>query len=108
MSDTEADYLDARRLLQQTVVEDPRFAEAWVALAGTYWTSVLANYQLPAEAWPRVDRCLTEAAAIEPGLSDLHFGRAISGFFGAWQWAAADEEWQRGWAAPDRDLQPEL
>jgi len=108
MSNTEDDYLAARGLLQQAVDEDSRFAEAWVALAGTYWTSVLENYQQPTEAWSKVAQCLTQAAAIEPGLADLHFGRAIASFFGSWQWTAADQEWRRAWAAPDRDIQPEL
>jgi len=108
MSNTEDDDLSARALLQQAVDKDPRFAEAWVALAGTYWTSVLENYLPPSEAWPQVGRCLTRASALNPRLSDLHFGRAIASFFASWTWAAAEREWQQGWAAPDRDLQPEL
>jgi TolB-like protein len=108
MGTTEADYLDARGLLQLAVDRDPRFAEAWVALAGTYWTSALDSYEPPSDAWPQVDRCLTQAAAIQPGLADLHFGRAVAAFFGAFDWTTADLAWQRGWAAPDRDLQPEL
>ena len=38
MLNTEDDYLAARALLQQAVDKDPRFAEAWVQLAGTYLT----------------------------------------------------------------------
>jgi serine/threonine protein kinase/tetratricopeptide (TPR) repeat protein len=107
MSNTEGDYLTARALLQQAVDKDPRFAEAWVALGGTYWTSVLENYLPPSEAWPQVSRCLTRASALNPRLSDLHIGRAIASFFASWNWAAAEREWQQAWAAPDRDLQPE-
>ena len=107
MSNTEGDYLTARALLQQAVDKDPRFAEAWVSLAGTYWTSVLENYLPPSEAWPQVGRCLTRASALNPYLSDLHIGRAIASFFASWNWAAAEREWQQAWAAPDRDLQPE-
>jgi serine/threonine-protein kinase len=108
MGNTEEDYRTARALLQQAVDHDARFAEAWVALAGTYWTSVLENYLRPSEAWTQVDRCLARATALQPGLADLHFGRAIAAFFGSWNWPTADREWQQAWAAPDRDLQPEL
>ena len=108
MSNTEDDYLAARALLQQAVDKDPRFAEAWVQLAGTYWNSGLENYMPPSEAWPQADRCLTRASALNLRLSDLHFGRAIASFFGSWNWAAAEREWQQGWAAPDRDVQPEF
>jgi len=37
MSTTEDDYVAARALLQSAVDTDPRFAEAWIALGGTYW-----------------------------------------------------------------------
>jgi serine/threonine-protein kinase len=108
MLNTEDDYLAARALLQQAVDKDPRFAEAWVQLAGTYWNSGLENYMPPSEAWPQVDHCLTRASALNPHLADLHFGRAIASFFGSWNWAAAEREWQQAWAAPDRDVQPEF
>jgi eukaryotic-like serine/threonine-protein kinase len=108
MTNTEDDYLAVRALFQQAVDKDPRFAEAWVQLAGTYWNSGLDNYMPPSEAWPHVDRCLTRVSALNPRLSDLHFGRAIANFFGSWNWAAAEREWQQAWAAPDRDVRPEL
>jgi len=107
-SNTEDDYLTARALLQQAVDKDPRFAEAWVQLAGTYWNSGLENYMPPSAAWPQVDRCLSRASALNPRLSDLHFGRAIASFFGSWDWVMAEREWQQAWAAPDRDVQPEF
>jgi serine/threonine-protein kinase len=108
MSDTEDDYIAARTLLRTAVDKDPRFAEAWVALAGTYWTSVLENYMRPADAWPEVDRCLVRASTLNPRLTDLSFGRAMKQFFSERNWAGADRTWQIAESAPDRDIQPEL
>jgi eukaryotic-like serine/threonine-protein kinase len=108
MGNTEDEYIGARTLLQSAVEKDPRFAEAWVALAGTYWTSVLENYMPPALAWPQVDRSLSQAIALNPRLPDLGFGRAMKMFFAEWNWAGADRAWQIAESAPDRDIQPEL
>ena len=106
MGNTEDDYLSARAALQVAVEKDAKFAEAWIALAGTYWTSVLDNYTPPMDAWPEVDRCLGRAGAMNANLADLNFGRAIRSFFGDWNWPAADRQWQVAQSAPDRDIDP--
>jgi eukaryotic-like serine/threonine-protein kinase len=108
MSGSEADYLAARDLLQRAVARDSKFAEAWVALAGTYWTAALDNFTRPSEAWPEVERSLTKAAAVNPQLPDLRFGRAIKAFFADWAWSAAEREWSAASGLPERDIQPEL
>jgi serine/threonine-protein kinase len=108
MSQSAAEYLDARAWLQTAVAADPKFAEAWVALAGTYWTGALDNFIRPTEAWPEVDRSLAAATAVSPSLPDLHFGRAIKAFYGDRSWSAARREWQVASQLPDQDIQPEL
>ena len=108
MGTSEDEYVLARRAFQMAVDKDPRFAQAWLALGGTYWTSVLENYMAPIDAWPQVDRCLGQATALNPRLPDLNFGRALKTFFGLWNWREADREWQAAEAAPDSDIAPEL
>jgi serine/threonine protein kinase len=108
MNTTETDYLAARDLLERAVSKDGKFAEAWVALAGTYWTAALDGYTRPIDAWPQVDRSLGLASALNARLPDLHFGRAMKSFFFDWNWPAAEREWQIASEAPDRDIQPEL
>jgi serine/threonine protein kinase len=105
---TEEDLLAARPLLAAAVAKDPRFAEAWITLAGNYWNSVLENYMPPAEGWPEADRCLARATAVNPRLPDVGFGRAGKSFYADWKWAAADREWRIAESAPDRDIQPEM
>jgi serine/threonine protein kinase len=105
---TEEDYIGARPLLQAAVEADPRFADAWIVLAGNYWNSVLENYMAPADGWPQVDRCLDRTAALNPQLADLGFGRATKHFFADWNWVDADRAWRIAESAPDRDIQPEL
>jgi hypothetical protein len=60
----------------------------------------------PSEAWPQADRCLTRASALNLRLSDLHFGRAIGA---SWvlELGGGGAGMAAGWAAPDRDVQPE-
>jgi len=108
MINTEDDYVAARALFQLAVNKDPRFAEAWVALAGTYWTAVIDNYMAPGDAWSTVDHALGQASALSPRLPDLSFGRAMKIFFYEWNWAAADREWRAAESAPDRDIEPGL
>ena len=108
MGTSEEEYLLARRAFQMAVDKDPRFAEAWIGLAGTYWTSVVENYMAPIDAWPQVDRCLGQAAALNPRLADLNLGRALKTFYGLWNWRQADREWQAAEAALDSDIAPEL
>jgi eukaryotic-like serine/threonine-protein kinase len=108
LGDTEDDYVAARPLLQAAVEKDPRFAEAWAMLAGNYWISLLENYMAPADGWPQVERCLGHAAALNPRLTNLAFGRATKIFFSDRNWAEAERAWQTAESAPDRDIQPEM
>jgi serine/threonine-protein kinase len=108
MGNTEDDFVAARGLLRDAVGLDPRFAEAWVALAGTYWTSVLENYMPPQEAWTQVDECLEQVSGVNSRLPGLSFGRAIATCFSEWNWPGARREWRTAESAPDGDVQPEL
>jgi TolB-like protein len=108
MGSSEDEFVLARRAFQMAVDKDPRFAEAWIALGGTYSTSVLENYLAPIDAWPQVDRCLGQAAALNARLPDLNFARALKSFFGLWNWRDADREWQAAEAASDSDIAPEF
>jgi eukaryotic-like serine/threonine-protein kinase len=105
---TEDDFIAARPLLEAAVEKDPRFAEAWITLGGNYWNSVLENYMPPGDGWPRVDRCLDHATALNPRLPDLSFGRGTKRFFADWDWDAADRAWRIAVSTPDRDIQPEM
>ncbi len=108
MAGSEQDYLAARELLTGAVARDPRFAEAWVALAGTYWTCALDSFIRPAEATPQIAQSLARASVLNPALPDLHFGLAITHFFFEWDWTSAEREFHLTSAAADRELQPEL
>jgi tetratricopeptide (TPR) repeat protein len=105
----EAEYLEARRYLERAVKKDPRFADGWVALAGTYWTSAIDGFMQPGEAWRSVGEYLEKAERLKPDLPDLHFARAITSLFGKWKWADAERHFQLAFKALDGDdMQPEL
>ncbi len=108
LGNSEDDYLEARPLLAAAVEKDARFAEAWIMLAGNFWISVLENYMSPSDGWPQAGRALAQAAALNPRLADLNFGRATTSFFRDRNWGEADRSWRTAELAPDRDIQPEL
>ena len=108
MLTSEEDYLEARRLYQRAVDKDPRFAEAWLGLGGTYWTSALDNYAPPAESWSQADRCMAQAAALNPRLPALSYARCMKLFFADWNWTEAAREARIAEAARDIDIEPEF
>ena len=108
MRNSEEDYLRARELLEQAVARDEEFAEALVALAGTYWTSALDNFEKPIDTWPQVDRLLGRAQVLDDDLLDGHAGQAIRMFFWSWDPKSAEREWLKAFASADADIQPEL
>ena len=108
MRESEWDYLDARRLFEKAIARDPRFAEAHVALAGTYWTSVIDNYIRPIDAWPKVDTHIRRAMTINPQLAVAHVGIGNRAFFFDWDWQGAEVEYELAAKTEDVNLQPEL
>ena len=108
MLTSEEDYLEARRLFQRSVDKDSRFAEAWMGLGGTYWASALDNYAPPAESWSQADRCVAQAAALNPRLPALNFARSMKLFFADWNWTEAAREAHIAEAARDLDIAPEF
>ncbi len=104
---SEDDYLAARPLLAAAVERDARFAEAWMMLGGNYYISVIENYMPASEGRPQVNRCLDQAAAINPRLANLSLYRAAAQFFFDRDWAGAERAWHTAETAPDREIQPE-
>ncbi len=64
--DNEEDDFEARRLFRQAAEKDPRFAEAYLGLRGTYARAASNGWMRPAEAWPLADAALGKAVEIDP------------------------------------------
>jgi serine/threonine-protein kinase len=105
--ETEDDYLSARRLLQQAIGMDPKFAFAYRALGTTYAVMVIDGYERPTEAWPLASRYVGQALALDPASADAHAEAASEAFFFNWDWAGAEREWKAAMTSPEK-VEPDL
>jgi len=90
---TEADVLKARELLITATTRDPRFAQAYKALAASYVSLALDGFERPTDAVPEANRNINKAFEIEPLLAEAHATAASVAFFFDWDWAKAEREW---------------
>jgi tetratricopeptide (TPR) repeat protein len=93
--ETEADYVAARGILHQALARDPTFALASVALATTYSVMAVDGYEKPASAWSNVTRLVRQALDWDADLPDAHAEAASALFYFQWDWAGAEQEWNR-------------
>ncbi len=90
--DTEEGYLEARRLFNQAVEKDPKFAEAHLGAAETFGVMAADGYLTPAEGCARQREGAHKALALSPGLPQARFVLADSRFFCDWDWDGAERE----------------
>ena len=91
--DTEADYLTARRLLEDAVMRDRSCALAHLTLASTYSVMAIDGFEPPRTAWPQSSLHVDRALEQDPDLPDAHAERATMAFFFGWDWRKAQDEW---------------
>ena len=106
--ETEGDYLAARDLLQKAVARDHNFALAYVALASTHSAMAIDGYESPTEAWPEVTRNVRRALDEDQDLPDAHSEAAVALFFSQWDWASAEQEWNRAMQSRGGGIVPDF
>jgi Tfp pilus assembly protein PilF len=92
---TPDDLNKAVDLFTQAIVHDPGYAKAYAGLADTY--NLLREFSLmPAnEAFSRSLAAARRAVELDGGLADAHNSLAFASFYGAWDFASAEREFQR-------------
>ena len=105
--ETEEGNLEARRLYQEAVKKDPKFAEAHLGIAATYASVAVNGYGPPAEAWLRHGEELRAALALEPGNVLARTVVAHRRFYADWDWSYCDGEY-RQLATDPRVLRSEI
>ena len=93
--ETESAYVDSRGLLRQALARDPGFALAYAALATTYSVMAVDGYERPSTAWVEVSRNVRRALDWDRELPDAHSEAASALFYFQWDWAGAEQEWDR-------------
>jgi serine/threonine-protein kinase len=106
--ETEEDYLSARRLLQQAIDMDPKFAAAYRALGTTYAVMAIDGYERPTDAWPLANRYVGDALSLDPDSADAHAEAASAAFFFNWDWAGAEREWKAAMQSGGNQVEPDL
>jgi serine/threonine protein kinase/TolB-like protein len=103
---TEEDYLNARQLLRRAIIRDPRFALAYVALAGTHAMMAVDGLERPTDAWPQASRYTRQALEIDPNLPEAHALVHSLEFYFNWDWTAAERERRILTQLPAGELEP--
>ncbi len=82
----------AREYFEKAIRLDPNYAPAYAGLADSYWNDV----GMPArETMPKAREYSLKALALDETLAHAHTALATVRFYGDWDWAAADREYQR-------------
>jgi DNA-binding winged helix-turn-helix (wHTH) protein/TolB-like protein len=80
---------------QQAVTVDPNFALAYVGLADCYNLLSLYGMAPPAESFAQAKAAITKALEIDDQLAEAHASLGYIKFRFDWDWAGAEQEFQR-------------
>ena len=81
----------------QAIVNDPQYALAYSGLADAY--VLLGTYgEPPWELYPSAKAAMVKALELDDTLADAHASRAMISFHYEWNWADAEQEFQRALA----------
>ena len=82
----------AREYFLQAIQIDPNYAPVYAGLSDSYWNDI----SRPAsESMPKAREYAQKAVALDESLAHGHTALATVQFYGDWDWAGADREYQR-------------
>lgn len=98
-----ADSLDnALDFYTQAIVKDPQYAEAYSGLAETYDLLPQFGRAELASSLAKAEDAANRAIALNPNLADAHAAKAFALYYGDWDIADSDAEFQRALALDPR------
>lgn len=92
---TRADFAKAVEYFDRAIEEDPRYAKAYAAKADCFIWKGIYNLMPPKEAFNEAQRCAEEAKKIDAELASVHTSLAFIAMCNKWEWAAAEEGFQK-------------
>jgi serine/threonine-protein kinase len=99
--ENEDDFSTARKLLEQAIARDPRFALAYVQLAFNYAAALIDGYERPNQGWPFVVKYARQALDLDPTLFEAHSRLGAEAFFFRWEWESAEKQFEIGLRSTD-------
>jgi len=103
----EADFRKAIEFYTQAITLDPRYALAWIGIAGT-WTNLGSGYLegAPAqEAYAKAREAVDRALALSPDLATAHGARGYLLLIADLDWHGAEAEYRRALELAPNDAQ---
>ena len=88
----------ALQLFHQALALDPAFTMAWIAVARTHRLGLTIDTR-PADVFGPAEDALRRAAALAPGLPEVHAGRGFTHFLYRFDWLAAERAFRAALAA---------
>jgi len=82
----------SRAYFEQAIQADPNYAPAYAGLADSYWDDIS---QPASESMPKAREYAQRAVALDENLAHGHTALATVQFYGDWDWAGAEREYQR-------------
>jgi serine/threonine protein kinase/Tfp pilus assembly protein PilF len=82
----------SRAYFERAIQVDPSYAPAYAGLADSYWSDI----SMPArETMPKARDYALKAISLDQNFAHAHAALATVRFYGDWDWAGADREYQR-------------
>lgn len=92
---TRADFAKAVEYFDRAIAEDPRYAKAYAAKSDCFIWKGIYNLMPPKDAFNEAQRWVEEAKMIDAELASVHTSLAFIAMCNKWDWAAAEEGFQK-------------
>lgn len=101
---TEESFRAAVSSFEQAIEKDPKYALAYAGLAESYNQMGFYNTLSPADSFPKAKAAALKALAIDNDVGEAHAAFAFASLIYDWNFARADEEYQKALALNPRDV----
>jgi eukaryotic-like serine/threonine-protein kinase len=91
----QANLLRAIQFFGQALDADPSFAPAYAGIADAYVQLGYGSWLAPDDAFPKAAAAARKALELDSTLAEPHASLAFFNMYYAWDWAAAEREFQR-------------
>ena len=92
---------------RRVLARDPKFALAYLSLAGNYAMMVTDGLERPSIAWPQVGRYASQALQLDSTLPETLVAEHARAFLFDWDWTGAARARERFLALPVGDFDPQ-
>ena len=104
---TEENYLKGRKLLEEAIRLDPKFAVAYASLSGMHAMLITDGFERPTDGWPKVRIYMRQARNIDPAMIEVLAFEHADAFLFDRDWEAAARARKRMLASVATEVDPQ-